>query len=140
MTDAELNYMVKQLRRVIDPRAVVSAYYKDELVGYVVTAPDVNWAIKRARGPFDWMRMVQLPLLLKKIRQCRLIAIGVHPDFRRKGIMSVLTRRMFDLAAKDYRHWEFGWIAEDNLASIGALASSVALDRYRTYHVYQKAL
>ena len=140
MTDDELAYMVRQLRRVIDPRAVVSAYYQDQLVGYVVTAPDVNWAIKRAKGPADWIRMIQLPRLLKKIRQCRLIAIGTHPDFRRKGIMTVLTRKMFDLAANDYKHWEFGWIAEDNLSSIGALASSVALDRYRVYHVYQRAL
>ncbi len=47
MTTDELNYMVSQLRRVIRPEAVVSAYYQDELVGYVVTAPDVNWAIQR---------------------------------------------------------------------------------------------
>lgn len=139
LTPEELTYMVTQLRRVIDPRGVVSAYYKDELVGYVVTVPDVNWAIKRAKGPFDWVRLVQMPRLLKKIRQCRLIAIGTHPDFRRKGIATLLTKRMFDISP-DYDRWEFGWIAEDNLPSIGILESAVPLIRYRTYHVYQKSL
>ena len=139
LTPEELTYMVNQLRRVIDPRGVVTAYYKNELVGYVVTVPDVNWAIKRAKGPFDWIRMVQLPRLLKKIRQCRLIALGVHPEFRRKGINTVLTRTMFDISY-DYDHWEFGWIAEDNAASLGSLSSAVPLDRYRVYHVYQRAL
>ncbi|MFN9365495.1 MAG: GNAT family N-acetyltransferase [Planctomycetota bacterium] len=139
LTSEELTYMVNQLRRVIDPRAVVTAHYKNELVGYVVTVPDVNWAIKRTKGPYDWLRFAQMPRLLKKIRQCRLIAIGVHPDFRRKGINTVLTKKMFDIT-NDYDHWEFGWIAEDNTASIGALSSAVPLDRYRVYHVYQRAL
>jgi hypothetical protein len=46
---------------------------------------------------------------------------------------------MFDISY-DYDHWEFGWIAEDNAASLGSLSSAVPLDRYRLYHVYQRAL
>lgn len=139
LTDDELNYMVGQLKRVIRPDMVVTAYYRDRLVGYLVTVPDVNWAIHRSRGSADWIRWLQLPWWLTRIRQCRLIAVGVDPEFRKKGIVTLMTKRMFDRHV-DFDHWEFGWIDEDNLASISALGAAVPLTPYRTYHLYQQSL
>ena len=139
LTEAELDYMVLQMKRVIRPDLVVSAYYHGQLVGYIVNIPNVNWAIKRTVGPWDWLRMLQMPFWMKRIPQCRLIALGVDPEWRRKGIAALLTKSMTDLTPQ-FKLWEFGWIAEDNLPSMSALDRALPLVRYKTYHVYEKPI
>ena len=54
LTESELAFMIKNLRRVIRYDMIHVAYWDGQLVGYIVTIPDVNWALKRAKGKWDW--------------------------------------------------------------------------------------
>jgi len=136
LSDSELDFMVKQLRRVIDPQTVIGAYMGDRMVGYNVSIPNLNWAIKRCRGRYDWMRFPQLYYWKKRIPEVRLIALGVDPEIRARGISALVTKSMTDQWHK-YSRWVFGWIAEDNLASMDALDRALPLRKYKTYQVYE---
>ncbi len=137
LSDAELDFMVKQLRRIIDPETVIGAYMGERMVGYNVSIPNLNWAIKRCRGRYDWIRYPQLFYWMKRIPEVRLIAVGVDPEIRAKGISALVTKSMTDQWYK-YSRWEFGWIAEDNLASMDALDRALPLRKYKTWQVYEK--
>ncbi|MEQ1903033.1 MAG: hypothetical protein ABL888_02450 [Pirellulaceae bacterium] len=136
LTEAELDYMVKQLRRIIDPLTVIGAYIDDKMVGYNVSIPNVNWALKKCWGRWDWIRIPQLLFWLKRIPEVRDIALGVDPEIRAKGISALVTKPMTDQWHR-FSRWEFGWVDEDNLPSMDALQRALPLRRYKTYQVYE---
>lgn len=136
MTEAELDFSVAQIRRVIDPQTVVGCYLGERMVGYNVSIPNVNWAIRKCWGSSDWIRLPQLFFWLRRIPEVRCIAVGVDPETRNRGISALVTKSMTDLWNR-YERWEFGWIAEDNLASMDALDRALPLRKYKTYQVYE---
>ena len=139
MTDAELQFMIDNLRRVIRFDMIHVAYWDDQLVGFIVNIPDINWVLGKARGRWDWLRMIQMPYWIKRCPRSRVIAIGVHEEFRKKGIAIMLIKRLTDIWF-NYDEWEFSWVAEDNQKSIGAINSVIDLDKYKTYRLYERAI
>jgi len=139
LTDAELGFMVKNLRRVIRYEMIHVAYWQDQLVGYIVNIPDVNWALRQTKGSWDILRMLQLPRLLKKCPQTRVIALGVDQDFRTKGIAMLLIARLVE-KYKAFDEWEFSWVDSENQKSIRAIARALPLLKTRTYQLFQKTI
>ena len=139
LTDPELDFMIKNLRRVIRFDMIHVAYWEHQLVGFIVNIPDMNWVIGKTLGRPDWLRMIQIPFWTKRCPRTRVIALGVHEEFRKKGIAIMLIKRLTDIS-HEYDEWELSWVAEDNLKSIGAIGSVMDLDRYKTYRVYEKAI
>lgn len=138
-TEAEIDTMIKNLGPIIRHEAFIVSYYKDELVGYVIAIPDVNWALRRTWGSWDWLRKIQLLFWLKRIPRARIIALGAAKKFRSKGIAMSLMRR---LTAQQhiFQEWEMSWVLEDNINSLGALKRGSALSKYKTYRLYEKSL
>ncbi len=136
LTEAELNFNVKQLRRIINPQTIICAYIDRQMVGYLVSIPNINWAIQKSRGASDWLRLPQLLYWMRRIPEIRCIAAGVDPEIRAKGIVSLLTRPMMHQWLK-FRRWEFGWIAEENIRSLRSLERAIPLRKYKTYQVYE---
>jgi GNAT superfamily N-acetyltransferase len=139
LTPAELDFMIQNLRRVIRYDMIHAAYWEDRLVGYIVNIPDVNWALQRTIGKWDWLRMVQLPFWLRRTPRTRVIALGVDDEFRAKGIAMILINQLTD-RRHDFDEWEFSWVQEDNLKSIRAIERALPLNRSKTYRLYQKSL
>lgn len=139
LTDAELAFMIKNLRRVIRYDMIHVAYWKDKLVGYIVNIPDANWALKRTRGKWDWLRMLQMPFLLKRCPRTRVIALGVDKDYRTKGIAMLLIARLVEKYL-EFDEWEFSWVDSENQKSIRAIARALPLEKTRTYQLFEKAL
>ena len=138
-TTAEIETMIKNLSPIIRHEAFQVAYYDDELVGYIIAIPDINWALRRTFGKWDWIRKIQLLFWLKRIPKSRIIALGADAKFRNKGIAMLLIKRLVD-RRQVYREWEMSWVLEDNLRSLRAIGRAVNLDRYKTWRLYEKPL
>jgi len=138
-TTAEVDTMIKNLGPIIRHEAFQVAYYRDELVGYVISIPDVNWAMRRTFGKWDWLRKIQLLFWLRRIPTCRVIALGAAPKFRRTGIGMLLIRRLVS-RRQIFKQWEMSWVLEDNVNSLRALERGVSLERYKTYRLYETPL
>jgi GNAT superfamily N-acetyltransferase len=139
LTEAELDFMIKNLRPVIRFDMIHAAYWDDQLVGYIVNIPDVFWALKRTWWRWYWLRMLQLPLLIRRTPKTRVIALGVDASFRNKGVAMMLIQRLID-RWNEYDEWEFSWVAEDNLKSIRAIERAVPVHQYKTYRLYEKVI
>ncbi len=138
-TTAEIDTMIKNLGPIIRREAFHVAYYGDELVGYVIAIPDINWAMRRTFGRWDWFRKIQLMFLLSRIPKSRIIALGADAKFRNKGIAMLLIKRLID-RRQVFQEWEMSWVLEDNVRSLRAIERAVNLDRYKTWRLYQKSL
>lgn len=139
LTDAELDFMIHNLRRVIRYEMIQMAFLRGKMVGYIVNIPDINWALKRTRGKSDLLRMVQLLPLLRRCARSRVIALGVDADFRTKGIAMLLIAELIR-RADSFREWEFSWVDSENLKSIRAIARAVPLKKLRSYQLLEGPL
>ena len=136
MTDAELDYLAKQLKPVVEPKLVVFAYVRGELAGFGLALPDFNVALKQMNGslfPFGWAKALWYA---RKIDTARVIILGVLGKFRRSGVGELMELElMLNAPTVGIHHAEFSWILEDNrimrtpLERLGAKV-------YRTYRMY----
>lgn len=139
LTADELDFMINNLKRVIRYDMIHVAYWDDKMVGYIVNLPDVNWALKRARGGWDWLRMIQLPWLFKRIPRSRVIALGVDEAFRTKGIALLLISKLVE-TYDQYQEWEFSWVDSENLNSIRVIERTLPLVQSKKYQLFEKAI
>lgn len=139
LTPAELDFMIKNLQQVIRYDMIHVAYWEDRLVGYIVNIPDVNWALQRTIGKWDWLRMIQLPFLIRKSPRTRVIALGVDENFRTKGIAMSLIKQLSDRHTA-FDEWEFSWVHQDNTKSLRAIERAMPLYQHKKYNLYERPI
>ena len=139
-TEAEFDHLASELKRIVDPDLARFVELEGQVAGMGICIPDVNQVLKRARGrllPFGIAAFLRRD---KIIDQLRLAILGLKPEFRNKGLETVLVDELYGPAIeKGYRRCECSWVLEDNRAMNRALAVSGAR-LYKTYRVYQKGL
>ena len=139
LTESELDFMIANLRRVIRFDMIHVCYIGDEMVGYIVNIPDVNWALKKTKGRWDWLRLPQLLYWIRRTPRTRVIALGVKEAYRKRGITMTLIKRLTDVH-HEYKQWELSWVQHDNVKSIRAISRATDLECHRTFSVYEKEI
>lgn len=139
MTQREVATLVRNLKSVVRYDMFYVAHFKGKLVGFIVTIPDINWALQKTVFKNDFLRKLELLFWLRFIPRGRVIALGVDPSFRNKGIAMLLINRLVN-TRRAYKEWEFSWVLEDNVKSLRAIERSVNLSRCRTIRMYQKEI
>ncbi len=116
MTSEEIDAMAKKLKDLLDPTIVWFAEERDRPVAFMLGMPDFNQVLIGMGGrllPFGWLKFL---LGKKKVDRVRLMAFGVLPEYRRKGLDAVCYFEGYKAAmARGYKTVEFSWILEDNL-------------------------
>jgi GNAT superfamily N-acetyltransferase len=137
MTDAELDHMARQLKPVVDPVLVRIAEVDGEPVAFALGLPDMNQALKHARGKLFPLGLLKILWYARKIRRVRILALGVLEEYRGTGLDVLLYHDLFaEGMAKGYTQGEFSWILEDNLPMVRPLEQFGAR-LYKTYRLYQ---
>ncbi len=141
MTDAEFDFLADELRPVVEPELVTMAEGPDgELVGFTVAVPDFNRAIVHANGrlfPFGLLRMLWHA---RAISQMRVLTLGIHPDWRRKGVDALLYLELFRGGrAHGIETGEFSWMLEEN-EEIRRPMERIGAEVYKRYRLYDVSL
>ena len=139
-TEAEFDHLASELKPVVDPDLAVFVELEGRVAGMAVCLPDVNQVLKRARGRIVPFGIVAFLRRKKLVDQLRLAILGLMPEYRNKGLETVLVDELYEHAmSKGYRRCECSWVLEDNRAMNRALEVSGA-KLYKTYRIYQKEL
>ena len=136
MTEAELDYMAKQLKPVVEPSLVVFAEANGELAGFALALPDFNVALRHMNGslfPFGWAKALWYS---RKIKTARIITLGVLEKHRRSGVAELMELELLrNGPMKGIVNAEFSWILEDN-AMMRTPLEKLGAHVYRTYRLY----
>ena len=144
-TDAEIDFLAKDLKQIYDPSVILFAEQNGETVGFSLSLPDINQAFKAGRRiPKGIMNLPvgALSLISKKkhIDTLRIIVLGVLPQLRGRGIDALLYWETMERALeKGYMFGEASWVLEDN-EPMNRAAQLMQGQRYKTYRIYQKQL
>ena len=144
-TDAEIDFMAKDLKQIYDPELVLFAEVDGKPVGFALSLPDINQAFHA--GPRIPRGGMNLPtgiwsLLTKKkaIDTIRIIVLGVLREYRGRGVDAMLYWETMERALKKgYQYGEASWVEEDNLP-MNRAAQMMNGVKYKTYRVYEKKL
>ncbi len=137
MTDDEMDAMAADLKAVVVPDLVIIAEYEGKPIGFGLTLPDINMALKYNKKGFLLPGIWHLLTKKKQINACRIIALGVKPEYLKTGAGGVLFYETARRAKKlGYHFGEASWILEDNLA-MNKSAEAMKGKITKKYRIYQ---
>lgn len=140
VTREEAEAIPRDLKPVIQPKGVIFAEDRNENpVGFAITLPDINTLIKGFNGhllPFGWLKLL---VGLPRLRNYRLFALGVIPEYHGKGIDSLLYRAIYESLYSADTWLEINYVLEDNAPMNNALRKLNAKP-LRKYRIYQKQI
>ncbi len=118
MTEEEFFYMAQQLKKIIDPDLVIVAENEGKPVAFSLAVPDINQALVHLNGrlfPLGLLKLLWHTKIRNKIDGIRIIMLGIVPQFRKRGIDSMLYVSTYQRGIeKGYRWGEMSWILETN--------------------------
>jgi GNAT superfamily N-acetyltransferase len=142
LTEAEFVHAADQLRPVLErfPEGVLLAEVAGRVVGFCLAVLDVNQALRRVRDgrlfPFGFWHLYRG---LRRVDQIRVMALGILPEFRHRGIDAVIYLELLSHGQRlGYRRAEIGWTLEDNRAMNRAILMGGR--HHKTYRLYEAPL
>ena len=143
MTAAEVDFMAKRLTPLLEEELVLLAETAEEPVAIIIALPDQNEALGRLRGRLLSPRLLlALPYLtgLRRPRMVRVIAMGIKPAYRKRGLDAALFARCLRAMLRaGFEAAEVSWILDDNvlMQRIGEMFGGTL---YKTYRLYEGAV
>jgi GNAT superfamily N-acetyltransferase len=137
MTDEEFDALAVDLKPVVVPDLVIMAEKKGELIGFALSLPDINMALKYNKSGMLITGLYHLFTKKKKINRVRIIVLGVLPEYKSTGAASVL---FYETAIRarnlGYHYGEASWILEDNVM-MNRAAETMNARIYKKYRLYE---
>ncbi len=138
VTEAEGRVLARDLKQIIDPRAVLIAEGPDgRPIGFAIALPDINVLLRGLNGrlwPLGWLKLLWG---LPRLRQYRMWALGVVPEYQRRAVDALLYRKTYEALYRRGVRVEVNYVLEDNAPMNNALRRLAAkpLRRYRVYEM-----
>jgi hypothetical protein len=131
---------MKKMRPVIKPDLVLFAEKDGQPLGFSLSLPDINQALRPLNGrlfPCNWLRLLRN---LKKIDSIRVTLMGVLKEHRHLGIDLIFYKMTAENA---YRRGiykaEMSWILESN-EPMNRVLRHINAGITKTYAVYEKKI
>jgi hypothetical protein len=141
MSQPEFLHMAKDMKSLLDPRFAFVAEVGGAPVGFMLALPDYNEVLARNRSG----RLLPLggPLMLwgkRRIRNMRVMALGVRRDARSRSILALFTHEIMRRGRLYGKNGaEASWLLEDNHLIVKPMRAMGAQERMR-WRVYDRAV
>ncbi|MBN2346778.1 MAG: N-acetyltransferase [Candidatus Aminicenantes bacterium] len=131
---------LKKMRPVIRPDLILLAEKNGSAVGFSLSLPDINQALRPLNGrlfPLNWLRLLRN---LRRIDRIRVTLMGVLQEYRHLGI-DLVFYKMTSANAKRYgiHKAEMSWILESNEA-MNRVLRHINARITKTYAIFEKGL
>jgi len=145
LSGAEFQHLARQMATITNPRQVLLAEVDGKPVGFSITLPDLNEAIRPLNGrlttfglPIGLLRLV---FRIRRIKTARMMVLVILESYRRRGVAELLILHTLDYG-KNVLHYtgaELSWTLEDNVL-ISRTVEAVGARCYKRYRIYEKSL
>jgi hypothetical protein len=140
ITEEETIHLAHRLKSIVVPELTLIAEKDNLSVGFMGMLPDFNFVLKKMEGKLNPLTLVKAIYYSKKIRDLRLLLLGIRSGYRNKGVDALLFREGFKGVKKGgYKRVEFSWILEDNIP-VQRLVEMIGGRLYKKYRIYEKRL
>ena len=141
MTTEEILHAANDLKQIADEEFLLLAEKDGKPIGFSVTLPNLNEILINVRnGKLFPTGLFKLLTGMKKIRNVRVVMLGVVKDFQKAGFGSIFYVETLRRAiARGFHGGEMSWILEDNYPMNSAI-EMFGSKRHKIYRIYQDQL
>ena len=140
LSEAEFEFVAKDLRQIVDPEIVLIAEIDGRPIGFAMALPDINQALIHLKGrlfPTGLIKLLWHTKIRNKIDGVRVATLGVIPDYRKRGIDSLMYYRIHKRAGElGYKWGEFSGILETNELMVNA-SKQIGGELYKRYRIVE---
>ena len=138
--------LLKKMKPILDPKAIIFGYYKEQPIGFYVMVPDINPLLKSFKGKFGLLNKLRFVWRLKRKMATRLtgLVFGVHKDFQGRGVEAALIKTfdnyLFSAIANGtdiYSVLEMQWVGDFNPVMMRMVESYVKGVRYKRHVTFR---
>jgi len=138
MTDRETKRLADELKLILSPKWCYIAEDNGVPIGFSVTLFNINEITKDFKKgrllPFNVLKLLRKR---KKTDYVRIIALGVNPKYRRRGIEAIFfAKNILQARESNVIAGEVSWVLENN-QEMNASALKLNSELYKTYRLYQ---
>ena len=136
MSREEFALMGKEMKQILKPDLVLVAEAGGRIVGFALALPDINQALKPAKGKLFPTGLLKILYYQRLINSTRVLALGVVEEYRTAGVAAAFYATLFRNAPRlGYGDCEMSWILEDNVLMNRSL-EVMGARRYKIYRIY----
>lgn len=143
MSKAEFQHTAKQMKQIIEPELALIAEVDGEPIGFSLSLPDINQALKYLDGsllPTGIFKLLWHTKVINKINGLRTIIMGVLPEYQKRGVDSLFHMQTYKIGtSKGYTRSEISWVLETNSA-MRTVAERLGSVNYKTYRIVEMAI
>lgn len=140
LTEGQWHHYAKAVKSVAKPEFVILAEKGDRLIGYTLTIPDANQAIKGINGRLFPFGLLKLLWGLRKLNRIKVYHMGVLPEYRNLGIETFFIIEIYERAIKmGYTEADLSLVVETNMRLIRIL-DRLGAQRYKTFRHFSLSL
>ncbi|MGL1885649.1 MAG: hypothetical protein OCD76_03965 [Reichenbachiella sp.] len=141
MTENEFKHMGKEMKMILDTDFLLIAEKDGKPVGFSLTIPDFNMALKHVkRGRLLPFGIFKLLYYKRKVNRLRVITLGVVEEYRKLGIDAYFYMKAFEeCRRKKMVGGEASWVLENNEMMNKAL-ENINGKVYKRHRLYKKAI
>ena len=137
MSKEEFKLQGKEMKQILKPDLVLIGEVGGRVVGFALALPDVNFALKPAKGKLLPTGLIKILYYQRLIKSVRVLALGVVEEYRSTGLAAGFYAMLVQNAKKlGYGDCEMSWILEDNVMMNRSL-EVMGAKRYKTYRIYE---
>jgi hypothetical protein len=122
LSDWEVNFVVDNIIQFLDQDLIKIMTHNDEVVGFILSFPDISAALQRTRGyvaPFAFLDSVPPPLaipdILREVRRTEWLALnggGILPEFKGVGGNALMYAEMEKTINSHFQQFNFGELCQ----------------------------
>jgi len=143
MTDHEIDHLAKSFKPVVIPELVPFAEKDGKVIAFGLVLPDLNSALigNKKGSLLPFLAKTFWLIKTKRLKRCRIVLLGVLPEWRGKGVDVMLYNWIWTHAGENQNIWwgEAGWILEDN-AAMNTSLEKMMFRVYKTYRLYDRSI
>ncbi|MDT8273164.1 MAG: hypothetical protein RRA35_08205, partial [Desulfomonilia bacterium] len=140
LTDRQAEMFYQELKMIAIPELTIFAEKAGKTVGFIISIPDVNPALRILNGRLYPWRLFKVMRQAKKTRKIRTLIMGVLPEYRGQKIDDVFYLKTIEDGIRlGFTESDCSLIVETNKKMIGALKPLCA-EQYKTYRIFERPI
>ena len=140
MSHEEFRHTAHDMKQIVDPEMVFIAEVGGKPVGFILSLPNINQALKYLNGrlfPTGLIKLLWHTKIKNKIDSVRIITMGIIPEYQKRGIDALFYMETFKVGPlRGYMWGEMSWVLEDNVMMVKAI-EHLGGKPYKKYRVYE---
>lgn len=137
MTDAEFDTLAKNLKPLVVSDLVLVIEVDGAPAGIALSVPNYNDVLKKLNGRLGPVEMLKFLYYKRKIKEVRLVIMGVRRKYQKMGLESLLYLESFKAGKKlGLEGGELSWTLEDN-HEVNNGIKKMGGKLYKQWRIYQ---